>query len=717
MSAIIPGYEYDIFISYRQKDNKYDGWVTEFVENLRKELEATFKDEISIYLDENPHDGILETYNVDKSLENKLRCLIFIPIISQTYCDPRSFAWQYEFIAFNKMAQQDVFATDIRLENGNTASRILPVKIHDIDSADKALLENELGGVFRYIEFIFHSTGVNRPLRAIEDHPKENLNKTYYRDQINKVANAVKEVINALKKFDNTKQYLIAENDISKRGITIKSKNVKLKVGIAAIIIAGLLILGYLLLPVFSNHSVEIVDKSIAVLPFVNMSNDPEQEYFGDGIMQEILNHLFKIGGLKIPSSTSSMRYKNSKLSVKEIAGELNVSYVLEGNVSKSGDNVRIIVRMVSGKDERLIWTEDYKTSMTAPNLLEIQSEVAQQVAKNLKVVINPDVIERIEKKSTVNTEAYTLFLKAMHEPFEEARSSLERAILLDPQFADAYAALAYLWINRGGHGGELERDIVLKEATPLIDKAQQIDNNSLLMHTTKATLSMYYKWDFHTVQKELETCELLAPSSSDLNYVFSDYLLATGNFKEALKISDNAFKLNKSMFNFVQVSLAYYHNNEPEQAYETISTAWHLSPGDGFIFTNTIRIFNYLEKYNETIEFFERNTTETSPENLIPYHLGHLGVAYNKAGNKEKSYSYLNELISRSKISPVGSPSFFAAAIYTSLGQNEKALESLDKAFSDHEVEMYWLKVEPLFKPLHGDSRFENILRKIGFN
>jgi tetratricopeptide (TPR) repeat protein len=307
-----------------------------------------------------------------------------------------------------------------------------------------------------------------------------------------------------------------------------------------------------------------------------------------------------------------------------------------------------------------------------------------------------------------------------MHEPFEEfeeARSSLERAILLDPQFADAYAALAYLWINRGGHGGDLERDIVLKEATALIDKAQQIDNSSLLMHTVKATLSLYYKWDFLTVEKELRTFELLAPSNTDLISVFSDYLLATGNLKEALKLSDNAFKQNKSSFNWVQISLAYYYNNERENAYETISTAWHLFPGDGLIFTNTIRIFNYLEKYNKTIEFFEKNTTETSPVNLISYHLGHMGVAYNKTGNKEKTYSYLNELISRSKESPVGSPSFFAAAIYTSLGQNEKALESLDKAYSDHEVEMYWLKVEPFFKPLHGDPRFENILRKIGFN
>ena len=133
MASIIEGYEYDIFISYRRKDNEYDGWVTEFVNNLKRELHATFKEDISIYFDANPKDGLLETHIVDESLAKKLKCLIFIPIISQTYCDSKSFAWQHEFCAFNKLAKEDLFGRDIRLAGGNVASRILPVKIHDID--------------------------------------------------------------------------------------------------------------------------------------------------------------------------------------------------------------------------------------------------------------------------------------------------------------------------------------------------------------------------------------------------------------------------------------------------------------------------------------------------------------------------------------------------------------------------------------------------------
>jgi hypothetical protein len=129
MASLISGYEYDIFISYRQKDNKNDGWVTEFVDNLKGELESTFKEEINVYFDINPHDGLLETHDVDASLKDKLKCLVFIPIISRTYCDPKSFAWEHEFKAFVEQASLDKFGLKVKLPNGNVANRVLPVSV------------------------------------------------------------------------------------------------------------------------------------------------------------------------------------------------------------------------------------------------------------------------------------------------------------------------------------------------------------------------------------------------------------------------------------------------------------------------------------------------------------------------------------------------------------------------------------------------------------
>ena len=198
MASIIPGYEYDIFISYRQKDNKGVRWVSEFVDALKAELESTFKEDISLYFDINPHDGLLGTHDVDESLKEKLKCLLFIPIISRTYCDPKSFAWEHEFKAFLELTSDDQFGLKVKLPGGNIANRILPIQIHYIDKEDETLLEKELGGVLRAIEFIYKEPGVNKPLTPADD-DRKNLNGTRYNIQINKVANASEEIIRGIK--------------------------------------------------------------------------------------------------------------------------------------------------------------------------------------------------------------------------------------------------------------------------------------------------------------------------------------------------------------------------------------------------------------------------------------------------------------------------------------------------------------------------------------
>jgi hypothetical protein len=199
MASIIPGYEYDIFISYRQKDNKVDGWVTEFVDILKRELESMFKEEVSVYFDINPSDYLLESYDVDASLKDKLKCLIFIPIISRTYCDPKSFAWDNELKAFVSIASNDKFGFKIKLPNGNVANRVLPIRIHDLDVADTKLFESVVGGVMRSIDFVYKETGVNRQLRAKDDDIIRSTGQILYRDQINKVALAIKEIIETMK--------------------------------------------------------------------------------------------------------------------------------------------------------------------------------------------------------------------------------------------------------------------------------------------------------------------------------------------------------------------------------------------------------------------------------------------------------------------------------------------------------------------------------------
>jgi hypothetical protein len=308
MSSVVEGYNYDIFISYRQKDNKHDGWITEFVENLKGELESTFKEEISVYFDINPHDGLLETYDVDASLEKKLKCLIFIPIISRTYCDPKSFAWEHEFRAFVEEASKDKLGLKIKLSNGNVGSRLLPVRIHDLEAEDIKRFEEITGGAMRTLDFVFKTaSGVNRPLRSIEDHPGDNINKTYYQDQINKVALAIREIVNGIiteqihiggkenQVRDAFKETAFEEKESeTKKSHVSTKKRLSLILGITAILIVA----GVLLYPkLFTQDKFErIRDKdgkiSIAVMPFENLTGDTTLNWFQRGISSLLINRL-----------------------------------------------------------------------------------------------------------------------------------------------------------------------------------------------------------------------------------------------------------------------------------------------------------------------------------------------------------------------------------------------------------------------------------------
>jgi len=251
MASLLPNFEYDIFISYRHNDNR-SGWVTEFVKALQDELAATIKEPLSIYFDSNPYDGLLETHDVDGSLKEKVKCLVFIPIVSQTYCDPNSFAWQKEFLAFIEFTKSDNCGLDIKLHGGNMAKRILPVRIHEVDGADKQLFETKINGVMRSVDFIYKTPGVNRPLSST-DSRELNLHKTLYRDQVNKVANATKDLLYSLTNKENhdASQFSVSfenpitvahetENEGLKNPATNTNRHSSIKAIIFAIILSSL---------------------------------------------------------------------------------------------------------------------------------------------------------------------------------------------------------------------------------------------------------------------------------------------------------------------------------------------------------------------------------------------------------------------------------------------------------------------------------------------
>ncbi|MBY0435444.1 MAG: hypothetical protein K2U26_15175 [Cyclobacteriaceae bacterium] len=453
MASILPNFEYDIFISYRHNDN-LDGWVSDFVQNLEKELRGTLKDSLTIYFDKNPHDGLLETHNVDKSLEGKLKCLIFIPIISQTYCDTKSFAWQHEFIAFNKLAKEDSFGRDVKLSNGNVASRILPVKIHDLDAEDKSLIENEIGGALRAIEFIYKEAGVNRPLKAT-DSKTDNQNKTDYRNQVNKVANAIKEIITALKNPQTARPSNLEPptSNINPTSNLKKnsSKKTSVIISLAALFIVAISYFFYQQRTTVNDQPITEIEKSIAVLPFVDLSEQKDQGWFGDGLTEEVLNSLAHVKGLKVTSRTSSFAFKNKNLRIQDIADSLGVNYLVEGSVRKSDNGLRITAQLIRANDGYHIWSNTYDRN--AKDIFALQQEIATRIAESLDISLDENSIKQMQWAGTTSAEAYLAFLKAReldnqaHErgrfvdvaKLKNANLYYEQSYQLDPDFVNPY--------------------------------------------------------------------------------------------------------------------------------------------------------------------------------------------------------------------------------------------------------------------------------------
>jgi len=285
-----------------------------------------------------------------------------------------------------------------------------------------------------------------------------------------------------------------------------KYRNLKRLVAIVSVLI--LITSGIFLYLGDFRHQHVSVEKSIAVLPFVNMSSDANQEFFADGMMDEILNHLYKIGGLKVTSRTSSVTYKGSKKTSTEIANELGVANLLECSVQKDGDRIRIIAQLINGRTDDHLWAETYDRDFK--DIFSIQSEIAQQIASALKIKIDPTVKERIETKPTNNTDAYSLYLRAKNAESEKSKLYYEAAIELDSTFAAAYIGLAYYWIFGGLYSGSLTPQEVLTNAEPLLKKAIGLNPNLAQIYGAQACIDLWYKWDFESVKTRIPTILLI---------------------------------------------------------------------------------------------------------------------------------------------------------------------------------------------------------------
>jgi TolB-like protein len=711
MASIIEGYNYDIFISYRQKDNKHDGWVTEFVDNLEGELESTFKEEITVYFDINPHDGLLETHDVDASLKDKLKCLIFIPIVSRTYCDPKSFAWEHEFKTFIEEATKDQFGLKVKLPNGNVASRVLPVKINDLDLEDKTLLENELGGVLRGVEFIYKEAGVNRPLSPNDD-AKENLNKTNYRNQINKVSLAVKEIITAIK------QYGQKPEGILKEVVNVKPEKAKKhipKTIVASAIILAFIILGYFFLPKVLKPS-GLIEKSIAVLPFINDSPSDSNQYFINGFMEDVLNHLQTIKDLHPISRTSAEKYRKTTKSIPEIAKELSVNYIVEGDMQRYGNSIRLSVNLFKAlKKEFKLWGKTYEKKINdATDIFSLQSQIAQSIATELEAVITPQEKLLIEKTPTSNLSAYenctlgaNYLFKFTKEDNDIALHYFEKAKEIDPDYVNAYLGIAAVWGARAENSWATP-----EEATPIaksyLEKAFKLDSTSADVYVVLSEFQLAFDWNFKSAEKSIEKSISLNPNNANAHCLYAVLLNVLGHPKEALEQYEMGSKLDP-MNNSIKTNygITLYSTGRYNEAIKVFQELLKIDPGNGGALDNLPLALHEVGRYSEELEAWkvDYNTYFKGYANVFDqgYANGGLTGALNLQADslvKESSTKF---------ILPCE-----IAQLYACAGNKERTLELLEKDYEVHDPTLPIMLRFPVFEFVHEEPRYQNLFQKI---
>jgi TolB-like protein len=763
MASLIPGYEYDIFISYRQKDNKHDGWVTDFVNHLKGELEATFKEDISLYFDINPHDGLLETHDVDESLKEKLKCLIFIPIISRTYCDPKSFAWEHEFKAFIEMASQDQFGLKVKLPNGNVANRVLPIQIHELEADDKKLLENELGGFLRGIEFIYKEPGVNRPL-TLNDDEKKNLCKTIYKNQINKVANAIRESITGLKNPDHTGK------GMSKKAIEeapVKKINRRTRIISGVLIVLASIVAGYYFVPKLIKAKGHI-EKSIAVLPFKLLSDEPDKQYLADGMMDAITLHLSKINNLRVISRTSVEQYRGTTKTLKSIGRELEVEYLLEGSFQKYGDNARLIVQLIKVKEDSHAWANEYNSKWSA--IFSVQSEIAQQIAKELNTAVTPEEKELFNRAPTSNLTAYDLYMKANEfnkeyslaistNSYRKAVNLYKAALEIDSSFAKAYTGLAFVYCSRY-YWENYFKENFLDSCLVLADAALSFDNQLDEAYFVKG----FYYQKSGNIEKSFENYDKALKINPNyylayyykgrtLTWVLNDFVKGIDNYQKALTLirGDGRPPLLKNLgrafldAGFIDKAKSYYNEallldgkkaeylarlayiefslENSEGALRLIKEARAIDSsylGDLLYYVGTS---GHKEEAYLLAKYMVGRYKKSGKLNLVESH--RVGYAYWQMGKYKEAEFYFNQQIAYGmesiklsrEIGQRKAAQYDMAATYAFLGDKNNAYKYLDEFDKKNFYPLWWIslaKQDPLFNSLRNEERFQRILQNM---
>ncbi len=455
--------------------------------------------------------------------------------------------------------------------------------------------------------------------------------------------------------------------------------------------------------------------QSIAVLPLDNLTGDPAQEYFVDGMTEELITDLGKIGELRVISRTSVMRYKGTKKSLQEIARELQVDALVEGTVARSGDRVRITANLVQASPERHLWADRFERDLR--DVLALQDDVSRAIANGIQIKLTPQEKARLARSQPVNPEAYEAYLRGRHfwnkrnkAATDKAIEYFRQAIRIDPNYAPAYSGLAdsYVAMGFGALGGMAPKEAAPKAKEAAI-KAVELDDTLAEAHASLAFVKVVVESDFAGAEKQFRRAIELNSGYANSYQWYSQLLERLGNHPEALEKARRAVQLEPASA-IMQTNLGrlLFWPREYDQAIEHLRLAVELDPN---LFT-AHHALGYALEYKGMLK--EALAEQQKAFDLNPQALsvkGTLAHLYAVSGRRAEAERISAELKARA-----GEPNYayLASGVSVALGQKDEALELLERAYQGRSQWMDWLAADWYFDPLRSDPRFQDLLRRV---
>jgi TolB-like protein/Tfp pilus assembly protein PilF len=458
----------------------------------------------------------------------------------------------------------------------------------------------------------------------------------------------------------------------------------------------------------------------LAVLPFMNMSTDPENEYFSDGITEEILNAITRVEGLQVTSRTSSFAYKGKNSDIREIGSQLNVDRLLEGSVRKSGNRVRITAQLINAADGYHIWSETYDRDLT--DIFEVQDEISHIIANKLRENLNDgSQEEKLVKAPTQNVEAYSYFLKGLHfynritpADTRKAIDFFQEAIQLEPNYASAFAMLATCYSFLGATG-QMQPAEAFEMVHQYSDKALELDNSLATGYVAKGSAYLLYDWNWKLAYESLRRAIELNPTTTGAHQLLSLYYLITGHKREAVDIMEAALKVDP-ISPVVHKSLAdaYLLMGRTDEALKQIEWLLDMQPNMRIALELQGWCVGLSGDWKKAAEIFKdvHLATKHPLKGLTP-----LGCAFAKMGDTKKALECIGKIEQRQHEEPGVVLDVDLAMIWSALGESDKAFYYLSQCLEKRITSVVILLDHPVFKIPNEDDRYKALKEKLNLD